>query len=374
MKKIHFAGPLIDQKDINIVQRSVQDGFYDNYKRYINIFSKNIKSYFKIKYALPTFTCTHAMHLAAMSLDLKRNDEIICPDMSWVATAHALSHHHLKIKFCDIDLNTLCISTASLKKNITKKTKAIIATHIYGYPVEIDKIKKICKKNNLILIEDAAEMLGHKYKGKYCGSYGDLSIFSLYSNKHITTGEGGLILTSVSKYKDKIFDFKNLCFGKKNRFNHYDIGWNYRYTNLQASLGINQIKRINKIIKRKKEIGKRYYKKLKDYKNIYIQKPKINNIENVYWVVGILILNKKISALKYREALKKYKIETRDFFWPISKQQAFKKFKLKFKKNYKNSEYLSKYGFYLPSGLDTTNKEINYICECIKKINNKFKF
>ena len=139
-----------------------------------------------------------------------------------------------------------------IEKKISKKTKAILATHIYGYPIEIDKIKKICKKYNLILIEDAAEMVGHKFQGKYCGSFGDLSIFSFYSNKHITTGEGGMVLTSNKKFKDKIFDYKNLCFGKKNRFNHYDIGWNYRYTNLQAALGLNQINRIDKIIRKKK--------------------------------------------------------------------------------------------------------------------------
>ncbi len=360
--------------DRKIVIEALKKNWISSVGPEVKKFEDRFKKLIGKKYCSSVSSGSAALDVVLKVIDIQKGDEVIIPNFTIISPAISIIKLGGIPVPIDCDFYNWNMKINEIEKNITKKTKAIIATHIYGYPVEIDKIKKICKKNNLILIEDAAEMLGHKYKGKYCGSYGDLSIFSLYSNKHITTGEGGLILTSVSKYKDKIFDFKNLCFGKKNRFNHYDIGWNYRYTNLQASLGINQIKRINKIIKRKKEIGKRYYKKLKDYKNIYIQKPKINNIENVYWVVGILILNKKISALKYREALKKYKIETRDFFWPISKQQAFKKFKLKFKKNYKNSEYLSKYGFYLPSGLDTTNKEINYICECIKKINNKFKF
>ena len=360
--------------DRKILINAIKKNWISSVGPEVKKFEDKFKKLIGKKYCSSVSSGSAALDIALKVIDIKKGDEVIIPNFTIISPAISI------IKLGGIPIPIDCdfynwnMKIDEIEKNITKKTKAIIATHIYGYPIEIDKIKKICKKYKLILIEDAAEMLGHKYKSKPCGSFGDLSIFSLYSNKHITTGEGGMILTSETKYKNKIFDYKNLCFGKKNRFNHYDIGWNYRYTNLQASLGINQIKRINKIIRKKKEIGKKYYDKLKNCKNIYIQKPKINNIENVYWVVGILILNKKITALKYRNELKKYKIETRDFFWPINKQDAFKRYNLKFKKNYKNSDYLSKYGFYLPSGLGTKSKDIDYICNCIKKINKKFIF
>ena len=177
-----------------------------------------------------------------------------------------------------------------LKKKITKKTKAIIVTHIYSFSNPMEKIKKVLKNKNIIIIEDAAEVIGLKYNNKMCGSFGDISTFSFYANKHITTGEGGMISTSNKKYFKKCCDLRNLCFGKKDRFNHSDIGWNYRMTNIQAAMGISQLKNINKFIKKKIDIGKLYYKYLSKNKNIFIPKPKNGKFKNIYWVVGVLIL------------------------------------------------------------------------------------
>jgi len=268
----------------------------------------------------------------------------------------------------DCDLNTWNMKIDLFEKAITKKTKAVIATHIYGYSIDMIKIKNICKKKNIFLIEDAAEMFGHSFKNKKCGFFGDISTFSFYANKHITTGEGGMILTNNKTLDSKIKDLRNLCFGKKNRFNHNDIGWNYRFTNMQACLGLNQLKRIKNIVKKKKEIGKLYYENLKNNKNIYIQKPNLKNNENIYWVVDIVIKNKKISAEKFREKLYKKNIDTRSFFWPMDKQNILKKYRIKLKGNFKNSDYISIYGLYLPSGLGTTKREILKICRIINKL------
>lgn len=360
--------------DKKIIIKTLNDNWISSAGPEVKRFENNFKKLIGKKYCSSVSSGSAALDVALKVIDLKKGDEVIIPNFTIISPAISIIKLGGVPVPIDCDLYDWNMNINQIEKNISKRTKAIIATHIYGYPIQIDRIQKICKKNDIILIEDAAEMLGHKYKGKRCGSFGDLSIFSLYSNKHITTGEGGMLLTSIPRYKNKIFDYKNLCFGKKNRFNHYDIGWNYRYTNLQASLGINQIKRIDKIIKKKISIGKKYYKQLSDCKGIYIQKPILNNVENVYWVVGILILNKKITAMKFRTELRKLKIETREFFWPMSKQDALKKYRLKLVSSYKNSEYLSKYGFYLPSGLDTSDREIDYICHSIKKIIKKFKF
>ena len=157
-----------------------------------------------------------------------------------------------------------------LKKKITNKTKAIIITHIYSFSNHMEKIVQILKNKKILIVEDAAEVMGLKYKDKMCGSFGDISTFSFYANKHITTGEGGMISTNNTKFYEKSKDLRNLCFGKKNRFEHSDIGWNYRITNMQAAMGISQLRNINKVVKRKIEIGKLYFKLLsKKQKYIY---------------------------------------------------------------------------------------------------------
>ena len=261
-------------------------------------------------------------------------------------------------------------SDETLKK-ITKKTKAIIITHIYGLPVDLKKILQIAKKKNIIIIEDTAEVIGLKYKNKICGSFGDLSTFSFYANKHITTGEGGMICTNNKKYYEKCKSLRNLSFSKSfyDRFNHDDIGWNYRMSNLQAALGCGQLKNINWIIKRKREIGNKYYSKLKNKDNIILQKNMISYAKNIYWVFGILVKkNSKISRNKIMKKLLKKNIETRPFFLPMNKQKIFKKMKLFNRIKAPNSEYLSKNGFYLPSGLGITNKQIDFVIKNLLKI------
>ena len=177
----------------------------------------------------------------------------------------------------------------------------------------MDKIIKICKKNNLYLIEDAAEVIGLKYKNNYCGSFGDLSTFSFYANKQLTTGEGGMISTNNFKLYNKCKALRNLCFGKKHRFNHEDIGWNYRMTNIQAALGINQLKRLNSVVKRKMYIGNYYYKRLSQNNNLYMTPPSISYSKNIYWIVGILIKNKKMLASQIIKKLANLGIGARPF-------------------------------------------------------------
>ena len=178
----------------------------------------------------------------------------------------------------------------------------------------MDQILKICKKKNIIIIEDAAEVLGLRYKNKKCGSFGDISTFSFYANKQVTTGEGGMISTNRLDLFNKCKSLRNMCFGKQNRFNHDDIGWNYRMTNMQASLGLSQIENINKVIKKKMEIGNRYYKNLHKNENLKILPPSKSYSKNIYWVVGILINKKKMLSDNFKKKLKKNKIESRSFF------------------------------------------------------------
>ena len=204
-----------------------------------------------------------------------------------------------------------------------------------------------------------------------CGSFGDLSTFSFYANKHITTGEGGMILTNDKSLYLKCKSLRNLSFSSSyfDRYNHDDIGWNYRMTNLQAALGCGQLENIKKIVKRKREIGNIYYDNLKNNDKIILQKNKTSYSNNIFWVFGILL--KKDVKIKRNYLMKKlleHKIDTRPFFLSMNKQKIFKKMKLFTNKKMPNSEYLSKNGFYLPSGLAISNAEIDFVCKKVNEI------
>ena len=325
--------------------------------------SKNLR-----KYSVAVSSGTAALELAVKALNIKKNDEVLIPNFTIISNALAVIRQHAKPILIDCNLKDWNIKIEDIEKNITKKTKAIIITHIYSFPNDMDKILKICKKYRLLIIEDAAEVLGAKYKKRMCGSFGDISTFSFYANKQITTGEGGMISTNDSKLYQKCKSLRNLCFGKENRFNHEDIGWNYRITNIQGALGLSQLKNINYVIKRKKEIGRFYFNNLYNNPNIKILPPANSFAANIYWVVGIVIKNNKFTASKLSKKLSKYGISTRPFFWPMHKQKVFIKRKIFKKKNFPNSNFISKFGLYLPSGLNLKKNDINYICKIINKI------
>ena len=361
--------PLIKAADIRAVNKSLKDGWISSEGPNVKKFEKNFSKFIGHKYGVAVSSGTAALEIAVKSLNLKKNDEIIIPNFTIISNALPALKLGIKMKFIDCKIDDWNFDLDKLKKEISSKTKAIIATHIYNYPIRMDILRKICKKKRITIIEDAAEVFGQKIFDKKCGSFGDISTFSFYANKQITTGEGGMLTTNNKKLYKKFISLRNLAFGKKDRFNHDDIGWNYRLTNIQATLGISQLKRINQIVKRRHEIGVRYFKNLKQNKNIYIPGPIKKFSKNIYWVVGIVIINKnlKLNASKMISKLKDKGIGTRPFFWPMNKQKILKKYKFK-KGIFKNSEYISNYGFYLPTSLSIKNHEIDYVCRQINKI------
>ena len=371
-KKTFFpvSMPNVTRKDIISVNKALKTGWISSEGPEVKKFERNFSKYIGHKYAVAVSSGTAALEIAIKSLNLKRGDEIIIPNFTIISNALAAIKQNLKIKLIDCSKFDWNMDISQIKKNISKKTKAIIATHIYNFPLRIDLLKKICKKKKIIIIEDAAEVLGQKLNKKLCGSYGDISTFSFYANKQITTGEGGMITTNNKKLYEKSSSLRNLSFGKKDRFNHDDISWNYRMTNIQASLGVSQLKRINQIVRKKHKIGFEYYKRLKNNPNLYIPKIRKKYAKNIYWVVAILILNKKlkIDAKNMMNKLKAEGIATRPFFWPMHKQKILKKYNISKNTYFPNSNYISKYGLYLPSSLKLKTSEIDFICSKINKI------
>ena len=369
-KFIPVNTPLINNKDALSVAKTIKSGWISSEGPSVKEFEKKIAKFLDRKFGCAVSSGTAALEIAIRSLGLNKNDEVIMPSFTIISNAMAIVKSSAKPILVDVNLNTWNIKIEDIEKKITKKTKCLMIPHIYGLANDMDKILKITKKYNLYLIEDAAEVFGLKYKNKQCGSFGDISILSFYANKHITTGEGGMLLTNNPRLNEKFKDYRNLCFGsKKNRFNHYDISWNYRYTNIQAALGLSQLKRNGKIIKKKHEIGNYYYKHFKNIKNIILQPNKLSYCKNIYWVFGIVLKrNNKNNISSVIKRLQSKNIGTRPFFWPMHKQDAFKK--KNYFKNVKlsNSEFISKNGFYLPSGLGLTSKELKFVKDTVISI------
>ena len=374
LKKIKFIPvnvPKVFKEEKIFVKDCLDTNWISSEGSYVKKFESEFANYNNRKFGIAVASGTAALEIALKAFNLKTKDEVIIPTFSIISTALCVIKLGLKPILVDSDLSDWNMLVNQVLKKINKRTKAIIITHIYGFPVDMSRILRIAKKKNIKIIEDSAEMIGQKYKNRMCGSFGDASTFSFYANKHITTGEGGMILTNDKKFYKKCMSLRNLCFGlKTNRFNHDDIGWNYRLTNVQAAIGCGQLKNISWIINRKREIGKRYTKLLKKNTKIYIQPLNNNFSKNIYWVFGILIKpNTKIKRNYVMEKLLQNKIQTRPFFYPMHKQAIFKKMKI-FNKNekYPNSEYLCKNGFYLPSGVGIKNFEIDYICRILNNI------
>ena len=360
--------PYISQRDINSVNKVLKNGWISSDGPEVRKFESEFSKFIGRKYSVTVSSGTAALEIAIKALGIKKNDEVLIPNFTIISNALAVVKQQAKPVLVDCNLENWNIDINQLENKINKKTKAIIVTHIYSFANDMDKILKICRKNSIFVIEDAAEVIGLKYKNKKCGSFGDISTFSFYANKQITTGEGGMISINKFDLYNKCKSLRNLCFGKLNRFNHEDIGWNYRMTNIQAALGLSQIKNINKIVKKKIMIGRQYYKNLKLNKNLTILPPFISYSKNIYWVVGILIKNKKIKSSLLAIKLRKFGIMTRPFFWPMHEQQIFKKMKLFKKSKFPNSSYLARYGLYLPSYYNLNNKQIDYISSVVNNI------
>ena len=277
-KKINFITlnvPIIFKEEKIYVKDCLNTNWISSEGSYVKRFENEFSKFNNRKYGVAVSNGTAALEIALKTLNLKSKDEVIIPTFSIISTALCVVKLGLKPVLVDCDLKFWNMIPSQILKKINSKTKAIIITHIYGFPVDMGVILKIAKRKNIKIIEDSAEMIGQRYKNNMCGSFGDISTFSFYANKHITTGEGGMILTNNSKIYQKSKSLRNLCFGSKtNRFNHDDIGWNYRLTNVQAAIGCGQLKNISWILKRKREIGRRYSALLKENFKIYIQDTK----------------------------------------------------------------------------------------------------
>jgi len=370
---IRVNKPLFSGNEKKYLLNCIKTGWISSDGPYVKKFENRFAKFVNRKFATTVSNGSVALEIALRSLKLKKGSEVILPTFTIISCCNAIINAGLKPVLVDCDFKTLNMNVNEISKKISKKTSAIMIVHIYGITVDVDPILKLAKSKKLKVIEDAAEMHGQEYKKKKCGSFGDVSTFSFYVNKHITTGEGGIILTNNKKIYEESIKLKNLYFGKgTNRFKHNDIGWNHRFTNLQAAIGLAQLERIKKIVKKKKAIGKYYSDKLQIISDkAYLPLDSTSYCKNIYWVYGIVIKDDvKLNAEFAIKFLIKEGIECRPFFYPMHCQNAYSKMKLFPKTEYPISEKISKKGFYIPSGVGITREEQDVV---INKVINLFK-
>ncbi len=342
---------------------------------YLEKFKKLLSRYLDIPYIVLTSSGTTALHTALLAAGIKKGDEVIVPDLTYIATANAVTYIGATPVFADVLKDTWTISPESVEKLISKKTKAIICVHLYGNPCDMDKLLKIAKNNNIFLIEDTAEALGSIYKGKKVGTFGDVSVFSFYGNKTITTGEGGAIATRNKNFAQKSLLLRGQGMSFNRRYWFEVVGYNYRMTNLQAAIGCGQMRRIDELIAKKFRNANLYYKYLEGkIDNLILHKKLFSEKEmkSTYWMFSVIVkdFNLKKRDLLIEKLLKKG-IETRPFFYPISSMPPYKKSK---KDENKNCYYLFERGINLPSSTLLTEEEIKFISktliETIKELRN----
>jgi len=362
MNFIPISQPSITDKEIQYVNSAMKSGWVSSLGEYIEKFEKEFAEYCGAKYALTTSNGTTALHLALESCGIGENDEVIVPELTFIATASAVLHTGANVVIVDINRDTLCIDPDVIEKSITKDTKAIIPVHLYGYPAEMDKIIQIAEKYNLIVIEDAAEAHGAEINGKKVGSIGDISIFSFYGNKIITSGEGGMLVTSNESLYKKAKLLRDHAMSPKKRYWHDEIGFNYRMTNIQAALGLAQFERIDEILEKKKEVYEWYKEHLSNIQGVKLNYTK-TGIRNVFWMVVLEIdsFNEE-KREEFMQKLKERNIDSRPYFYPLSSFPMFDQ------KDNRVAYTLYEKGLNLPSYFDITKEQIMYICQVIKEL------
>ena len=370
MKKkiINVSEPKLSNKTKEYVLDCIQTEWISSSGSYLETFEKKWANYCNKKYAVSVTSGTAALIVALKSLNLKSGDEVIMPSFTIISCALAVIEAGGKPVLADCDLDTWCIQPNEIKKKISNRTKAILIVHMFGHPVNIDEINKITKKKKIVIIEDAAESHGSKFKKEVVGSFGKISCFSFYVNKLITTGEGGMALTNDNNLYNKMKNLRNLAFNKTRRFSHNEIGYNYRMTNIQAAIGLSQLEKITEHIKIKRQNTFLYNKILTSY-DLPISLPTEKDwAKSTFWMYGIVLKNKKMTAKTLARKLFENNIETRPLFLGMHEQPVFKKMKLFKNESFPNTEYISKYGLYLPSGLRLSKSKIELICKTLKRI------
>jgi perosamine synthetase len=356
--KIPVAQPDIGNEELENVTTAVKSGWVSSKGPFIEEFERNFANYIGTKYGVSASNGTTALHLALVALGIGKGDKVLIPSLDFISVANVVTYVGAKPVFVDSHPDYWCMDPSKIK--IDKQTKAIIAVHLYGHPCDMDKIMSIAKDHNLRVIEDCAEAHGAEFNGRKVGTFGVVSCFSFYGNKIITTGEGGMCLTNNEEISQRMQILRDHGMNPHKRYWHDVIGFNYRITNLQAALGVAQLKKIDTLINKKRHIAHIYNKLLEVLSDVTLP-PEMPWAKNVYWLYSILVPSSLRNKLI--EHLEKEGIESRPFFYPSHIMPPHK-----INLSFPIAEDLSVRGLNLPSGTLLTESQIEEVVQSLKQI------
>jgi perosamine synthetase len=369
--------PLLTDEDFAPLEEAFRSGWISSAGRYVEEFEAGWAEYCGHKHGIGVANGTVALQVAVDALGLGPGDEVIMPSYTIISCATAVVRAGAKPVLVDCCPRTYNMAVDELEASITPQTKAIMVVHIFGHPVDMDPVLRLAKLHGLYIIEDAAEVHGARYlsgrdpasrEWKTCGGMGHVATFSFFANKLITTGEGGMVLTSDERLAQRCRDLRNLCFLPERRFLHRELGHQFRLTNMQAAVGVNQVKRIESIVDRKRAIAAEYTARLGDLQMLQLPIEE-SWARSVYWVYSLLLADDHpLDAVSFASALKAKGIETRPFFLGMHEQPVFHEMGLFVGEHYPVTERIARKGLYIPSGLAITAEQMNLVCAAARDV------
>ena len=370
-QRIPVAGPWITQKEIAYVSDAVANGWYENANEYQTRFEVAFAAYVRRKYAIALPSCTSALHLALVSLGIKGGDEVAVPEATWIGSSAPITYVGADPTFVDIDQQSWCLDVASFERSITPKTKAVIVVNLYGNLPDMDAIVEKARDRDIAVIEDAAESIGSEYKSRRAGSFGRISTFSFHGSKTLTTGEGGMLVTDDAEVYERCLTLREHGRSRGSKiFWNNEVAFKYRMSSMQAALGLAQLERIEELIERKRAIFGWYRAALADFDGITLNQ-EAAAVRNTYWMVTVIIDESfHISKEDLMAALSSYQVDSRPFFYPLSSLPAYSHLPQAALCRTSNqiSYRISARGVNLPSGLNLTNGQVQYVCDSLRAI------
>jgi perosamine synthetase len=359
--------PTIGEQEMAYVRECLETGWISSAGRFIDRFETEFAAYCGMKHGVAVANGTVALELAVASLGIGAGDEIIMPTFTIISCAQAAIYNGSTPVLVDSDPDTWCMDVSQVEAKITSRTRAIMPVHIYGHPVDMDPLRELADTYGLFIIEDAAEAHGATYRGRRCGGLGDVSCFSFYANKIITTGEGGMVLTNDAAVAEIARSKRNLCFQSERRFYHAELGYNFRLTNLPAALGVAQLERIDETLARKIEVGSAYTRGLS---GLPLQLPVEREwASNVYWMYGVVLDDSTgLDATGFAALLAEKGVQTRPFFLGMHEQPALRDRGLFVDEHYPVAERLARKGLYLPSGTALTDEQLGETIAAVSEV------
>jgi perosamine synthetase len=364
--------PLLNGNELKYLAECIETGWISSEGPFVRKLEDGMAAVGGQRHGIAVTNGSAALDLAVAALGIGPGDEVILPTFTIISCAAAITRAGATPVVVDCEPLTWNMDPTRIEAGITPRTKAIMVVHIYGLPVDMDPVMDIAQRHGLKIIEDSAEQIGQVYRStksrapRMIGSFGDIATFSFYPNKHVTTGEGGMVLTSDDALAERCRNLRNLCFGRKRRFVHEELGWNFRMSNLQAAVGVAQMERLPQTLEKKRQIGIWYNELLADVADLERLPARTDCAENIYWVYGVVLKNSvPFDAEEAMERMRTKGIGTRPFFWPMHEQPVFRKMGLFRGVSCPVAERIARRGFYVPSGMALTRDQAGQVAEAL---------